>query len=397
MNIKQHFYHAPGFPAEPDLHALSKHSIVEARNKEERLQDFYADPYKDGTEQWYLALKTYEYLRAYKKELQKRKNKFQEGILHEQNICFLFKALFYTGVLPRRVTYEIVDGEKKDIPEHLQPIENLFCVIHFHDIDEDFADSSPEDMIKYLSYVVTHDMTLDNQHKRMYLDRIEAFPDMMRAMTFGRKTRDENRRIITVPTHNGDPQIYFDAIETNWATAIVKPGDRLRGIVDRYGPVPNIFTLEQQKKYLAETRDLFYYRQIVENMQIRYPELKEAFAIINARMNVAYRALDMLVSFHPDNKESLERKTGRPETARLDIKNFLPVALKIQDYVDDDADDMTDLLINLEYVSARRPTLQGITGQLRDQLAEFMPHLEQQPSLHSMFIPEKAVLSPAFR
>lgn len=395
MNIKQ-LFDTPALAEDPNLQALSAHSIVEARDKKNRIIEFYEDPYEDQSERWLLAYHTYTYIESYKKEGNKRKNKFQENILHEQNITLFFKALLKSGALPKKITYQILNGVREALPLSQQSIELLFCVINIHDADEDFFDSSPEEMQDYLTLMITRDRNLSISEMKYYLDMIDELPKMMRAITFTRKTRDKNKNPIKVETHEGDPQLYVDAMEQFWATILTKAGDRKRGVVDRYGPVPNIFSLQRQSDYLDETQDLFYFRQTLENMQMRYPQLHEAFSIINARLNVAYRATRAIIRFHPDNTES-KRKTSNPLSARLDIRPFLRTATKIEPYLDDDANDLKDLLINLEHVSLRRPTLRGITGQLRMQLTEFMPELSDTPPLHgAVVMPDKVVYAPQF-
>jgi hypothetical protein len=219
-----------------------------------------------------------------------------------------------------------------------------------------------------------------------YMLEVDFLPELQRAITFGRKTFDESGNPIKIPTHNGDPQNYFDALQKNWATMFLKAVDATYGIVDRYAAAPNVFSLAQQRQYLDEKQDLFYYRRPMENMSKEYPELAEAIDIINARMNIAYRATSMIVSFHPENKS--ERKTGNPATAVLDIRDFLHDAIKISPHLHPDDDDLIMLVRNLEFVSSRRPELSGITGQLRKQIESALPALKKYPPIPGLPLPE---------
>lgn len=375
MNTIAKIFAAGADPYHPDTAKLARQSRAEARAKEKRLRKFFTDPYDDGSERWYLADKLLDYLRAYKKEGSKRKNRFQENILHEFNIALFFKAMLQSDLLPRKVTYQKDRGGNiEQIPQALQSIELLFCTALFHDLDEDFADASPEDLEGVLTYLVSQETGLSDTQKNRYLDMTNVLGPLMEAITFGRSYRF-NKRIKKAPTHDGDPQLYLDHMEELWPAILTKGGDRHWGIVERFGPVPDIFPFDRQLQYMQETEDLFYYRQTLENMAQRYPQLSEAFEVINARMNVAYRSVNIILDFHPNNPYP-ERKTANPATARLDIKWLLPKALKIQPCIEEDADDMKQLLVNLESVAARRPTLRPITRQLRDQLTDFMPDLE---------------------
>lgn len=371
MNLETSFTrHASHYPT--NIEEWKVCALAEVALKKERLHAFYME------RGWASSIHTYQYLSIFKPVSLFRKNGYQPAIIHELDIGLTLKALYEGGYLPERITHSVQGGEYLAIPEKYQPVVNIFNIANIHDVDEDFGDSSPAQMLEALNRSITNGpYSLDQMAE--YISQIDILPDLQRAITFGRKMRDEQGNIIKVATHNDDPQVYFDALQRNWATMLLKAIDRTRGIVDRYCAVPNIFPWERQRDYLAETHDLFYLRRPMENMKKEYPELKEAIGIINARMEIAYRATSAIVSFHPDNPS--QRKTGNPATARLDIRDFLDDAMKIHPYLHPDDDDLKTLLHNLEFVTSRRPELFNITKQLREQLTEAMPELASQPAI----------------
>lgn len=356
--------------------------------KEKRLLDFYTQM------GWETPKLTYRYIRSLKHDSLLRKNEYQPAITHELDIGLTLKALVESGCLPEHVTYCVLDGVRYPVPERYQSVQNIFNDANIHDADEDFPHTSPEQMIEWLNgAIVSGPYNLDQMAR--FQNEVDVLPDMMRALTFGRKAFDGNGRVIKIETHNGDPQVYFDELQKHWETMFLKAVDRTRGIVDRYCAVPSIFQWERQRDYLAETHDLFYLRRPMEDMKKEYPELSEAIDVINARMQIAYRATSAIVSFHPDNPS--ERKTGNPLTARLDIRDFLDDAMKVHGYLHPDDDDLKTLLRNLEFVSSRRPELRAITNQLREQLTVKMPELAEQPPVVGLPLAlNRAVLAPSF-
>ena len=122
------------------LKKLSEASVAEARSKEARLRAFYRDPYGDGSERWWLPEFNLDYLRTFKIEGQKRKNPVVENILHEFDPLLWMRGLFKAGILPPKITFQVVKEAHQELPLAMQPIFRLFNAITIHDLDEDFAE-----------------------------------------------------------------------------------------------------------------------------------------------------------------------------------------------------------------------------------------------------------------
>lgn len=366
-----------------EMEALSQASIQEARGKEVRLREFYKDPFGDGSERWWLAEIYLDYARLFKAETApgrdikatKRKDKVTENILHELNPLLLFKGNLRAGILPRRVTYEIVNDQRRQIPETLQSVEALFRAETIHDLDEDFAGVSTECFRDFV-YAQIFELDLDESHKEFLKSCCDIDCKILERLTFGRKTYAENGKIITVPTFP-NLQACMDAQEEYWPAVGAKPGDRYDGLITRFGEVPDVFTIDQHLRYANDTIQMFMNNQVLERMQKRYPELEMYFDKINKRLKVSLICFHAIIMAHPLNKGNGTSKSD-PATARVDIKDLFDEASEGSEFLDVDALPFERMLNGYNEEEKRYPELKPLVSQIREKILPTIVELKQR-------------------
>ncbi len=352
-------------PLLPSKDDLSRASIIETRSKEARLRAFYL---KQEREQgWVFPNKTLDYLRLYQKEGSKRKDGYTEDCLHQIEPCLWLANMYEAGILPERVTYQVLNDECIDMPPHMQSIEHLFNTIHFHDVDEDFWNASRNTLEKFLR---ESDIG-DNENTITFLG------DASDAITFGHKI---NSIGMKERTHQGDHQIYLDAMENVWCAIAAKGPDRLGGLITRFGILEKIFTYEKQKKYLNATNRLFFHRQTLEDMERRYPELGAYFDIVNNNLSIALRCFSVILEHHPDNPE----REGNPNTARIGLESYLDNAFQGAQFIPIDIAPMQRMLSGYKALASRVPVFESLVTQMDVQLS---PYLKAHPMATPNFMP----------
>lgn len=381
---------ATGEPSEEQMRALSQASKLQAKKTEAELREFYKNPFGNHTARFWLAEFSLDYLRHFKPEGSKRKDRPTESILHELNPARFVKALFLSGKLPAAITYKMEDdnatGEKNsvriELPKSLQSIERLFCAIHIHDLDEDFRDSSSSHFLDYIYRRIDAESRIPPELKQQLKAEAHEDAKSMIALTFGRKTRDGKGQKIRVPTHNNDRQRYSDELEAHWPAIAAKAPDRDDGLRTRYGYSRSYFTIPQDQDYLEETRRLFMYRQALEIMQERYPELSEYFEIMNSRIDIALRCLGVITAHHPTTLNIYPDATIHPETARIDIpKRLLQKATQGLENFDGGCDPfLARMLLGFQLEAQRYPVLRNIVKQMESQLAPYVTHCNPRPT-----------------
>lgn len=351
-------------------------SLLESQEKFERAQSFFCNPYDNRSERWYLAEYCLDYLRRFKTEGHKRKNGITESILHELDPVLFCRGLFKGGVLPGQVTYQIVNGRRFEIEPAFQSIEMLFCAILIHDLEEDFPSASRRDLRNYL-FDRVHQETLEVAKKEQLSTSIRLIGSTLKTQTFGRTKYDKTRHIVTEQTYDGDPQQYYDGLERNWAAIGAKATDRMGGLVTRFENGPGVFPIDRNIAYLQETYDLFGTRQILEKMQERYPELAAYFKVLNARIDIAYRCANALISYHPENPMRTSKKTSCPNTARIELSSTtIQAALPGAEHIPPDVCPFTAMLKGFSTQANLHSQLTPLVQQMRNQLGKSFSHLK---------------------
>lgn len=357
---------------------LANDSLAEANDKISRLKEFYEDPYEDGSERWWLAEFALDYLMQYKTEDHKRKDGFTADIIHELNQLILQKSLIdasnYTpnNIIPRRVTYEIVDGKKQKIPEAQQSAERLFTATTVHDVDEDFYDSSVDEFRAYMTQRIDSEKRIPQAQRQELYDALECDCQSMDTLTFGRKTKDAEGNKVRVTTFNNDRNLYMDAVESLWASVATKATDKLDSLTSRYGLSSNYFTIEQDILHIDETHRLFKQRQILENSAERYPQLANYFHLMTAKLDIADRCLEGITLYHPKKLALNPDAEVHAETAKIDIRRSLDEAILYSEFLDQDSWMIKRMLESFQAEAQEHPTLKSIVDQMVDQYEESM-------------------------
>lgn len=352
---------------------MENDSVAEAHDKISRLKSFYKDPYEDGSERWWMAEFALDYLMQYKTDGDKRKDGYTADIIHELNQLILQKSLVEASnhtddiVIPKRITHEIIDGEKRSIPKAKQSAERLFVATTIHDVDEDFYDSSVEEFHAYMrNRIDTEKRIPEPQRQSMYAE-LEADCEAMNILTFGRKTRDDDGNEVKEKTFDGDRNLYMDAVEATWATVATKATDKLDSLTSRYGLSEDYFTIEQDILHIDETHRLFKQRQILENAAERYPQLSEYFHIMTAKLNVADRCLEGLTLYHPKKLEMNPDPEVNPLTAKIDVRVPLDEAILHSEFLPQDSWMLKRMLEGFQIEATKYPALQGLVDQMIEQ------------------------------
>lgn len=370
--------------------SVAQASVEEARRKINSLKQFYKDPFDDGSERWWLAEFCLDYLQQFKYEGTKRKDGITEDVLHEINQLFLHKSFIHAPknpyyeirVLPREVTFEMVNGKRKAIPAEARSIELLFCGAAIHDIDEDFPDSSPDSLKAYLRGRIMAEPQIPQSQKDKLNKSVDVLAQAMKNLTFGRKTRDSAGNVVKEITFDNDRNLYMDAVESLWISAAVKPPDKLDSLTSRYGHYADYFTIEKDILHLDETYRMFKIRQMLENMKDRYPELSEFFTVVNAKMSVAERCLQAMTLHHPSKLKQQPDPSVRPETAKIDVSRFLEAATRYSQYLEEDCKMLVRMLRSFQAEAQRHPSLQNLVTQMTNQFEPYLKKYEYKSPFH---------------
>ena len=118
-----------GIPLETLLR-LTAESIFEIRDKETRVRDFYEHRFKQNPENWFLMRPAHNYWAQFNTEDIKRKNKVQASGLHEIDPILWCIRLIQAGILPQKITYQVINGKRHNIPPEQQSIQHLFCLLY---------------------------------------------------------------------------------------------------------------------------------------------------------------------------------------------------------------------------------------------------------------------------
>lgn len=362
-----------------DIENIARNSIIEAKQKEERLLQFYNQPFGENSEPWHLAKIYWQYLRNFKTEGTKRKEGATESIIHELDPCLYAKALLESGFLPQALTYEITNGISSELPPEQQSIENFFCAYAIHDMDEENPDYSRKTLIEFGQDNISDISSILKSSQEEVLRRQVSFiADVSDAVTFGRKTRLPNGEVVKEETHNNNFPTCFKAMKELWPAISLKGLDRLGGMVARYSRVPvESMTPKKNMNYLDETRELFMIAQPIERTQDRFPELKDYLTIVNANLRIAYVTLDSIIQYHPNlnEKHFKTRGTREAEELELDINDFVPMAMQAASYTTSDICPMTCLLEGLTAEAERHPKIKPIVNKFEEQITPYLTTL----------------------
>lgn len=368
----------------PKYRQVCAQSLLESRAEKEKLRAFFRDPFGDGSgDRFWNAEFTLDYLEIFKPEGKKRKDSPIENILHELKPARMMMDFCQAKVLPPEVTYEIVDGKRYELPGDQHSIERLFCAIHVHDLDEDYTEVSEEAFLAYMDKRINECDEIPVNIKPFLKSEAREDAQAMKALTFGRKTLDERGNKITENTHDGDRQIYSDALGSRWQAIAAKASDRDDGLRTRYGFAADIFTIAQDEDYMEETRRLFVYRQSMKDAQDRYPELAKYFEIMHARISIALHCLGAITSHHPTKLKMKPDPSVNAETARIDLGRFLPIATQASHAFCGNSDPfLKRMLLGFQMEALRWRELQPIVSKIKEQLTPYTP---QYPSMHNSF------------
>lgn len=369
---------------------IRQDSRQQARNDEAELRAFYKDPFGDGSERWHLAEFALDYLKKFKKPHKRRLDQKTTDISHELDSLMgamaMLKAGALNGGLPRSVTIKYEDGSSEALPLSQQSIEHLFCIIAIHDLDEDFAGASVEGFRRYMRKRIDGIANASEEKKQHLYDMVDYQGECLEAITFGRKVKDKDGDTITIPTHDGDLTTYMNAMRKFWPAIAAKALDRLNGLSTRYSdtpPVnalkPDVFPNEKNMEYYDETTFLYQDGQPVEHMCDQYPQLKEYFLTMNAKLNVVYRPFHLVTSLHPNRPESKKPENIKLKTARVDIGGFLPKATRADRYLKPQHDPLLRAYKGYEQEARNYPQLQPVSDKLTKQFSYIYPDLENEP------------------
>ena len=379
---------------------LERRSYREAKDKNIRLRRFFRDPYEqnrqDPNARWWDAEFALDYLEefkpvAYKKHAGKPVKNRKDGtqpILHELNPQLFLKACFKSRILPSRVNYKIVRGRKIQIPFHDGDISKAFVTVSLHDIDEDFVDGSPNHFKAYRNIKIQKEEQMDGDLKAYYLSAADHEKKLMQAMTFGRRVRLPDGSIQTQRTYNGDINLYIDAFSKFWSTLAAKITDRFTNLTDRYGEIPDYFTIEKDDVYRETTRIMFMQRQLAEKACVTYPELESFFDLLNARLELAYRMFDTFVSYHPSYIKNNKITTRDASTARIDLNSsLLERAFLITPFMEEDEEMFSRMLFGFECEAVRYPQMRNLVMQMERQLLPYLKNHRPEQFLDNVLAP----------
>jgi hypothetical protein len=364
-----------------DIENISAESVIEARDKEARLLNFFDNPFNDNGEPWHLAKIYWSYLRTFKTEGKKRKDKVTESILHELDPALYAATLLQTGYLTDKVTYQIRENAKTLLPPEAKPIENLFCTFPIHDMDEDSPDHSRDTLIEFGNDHISDLPSLTSSQEMLMRARIMRLADISDAITFGRKYTDIHGHVRKQNTHGNNLHVYNRAMQEYWEAIGVKGLDRLGGTITRFSRVPVLkFRPEDHMAYLSETRELFTSGQPLEDMQERYPQLSQYFDIVNMNLRIAIVCMDTMVQNHPnlDRQRYPKRGTIDPAQVSVSIKRHLRKAMVAADQTQADICPMNTLLEGLTAEAGRHQELQPIVDKVEQQMQPYLIHLQSR-------------------
>ena len=293
--------------------------------------------------------------------------------MHEINPNLNLKGLFQANILPPEVTYQIVGGQKFDLPPEQHPIQLIFAEENIHDLDEDFPEVSPELFVEYMGDRILSCGDIPEWKKDTHINMLEPLKAGLVAITLNRKAYDtDGKKVIEIETHQGDPNICFDELEKLWFAAGVKGPDRVSGTNQRFSYIPDQFPIDSQIDYAIDIRRLFMQRQFLETGAHRYPQLKEFFDIVNHQLRVAYVCFDTMLSYHPANPRQPQKGKYRPETAHLEISSFLPIAFKGAEFIDKDALIFDEMLRRMDAEATHYPSLRPLVDQMEEQIRPYL-------------------------
>ena len=350
-------------------------SLVESQEKQAKLRAFYKDPFHNGSKRFYLAEYCLDYLGQFKKTGDKRKDKYTENILHEVRASVHAKHLLDMGLLPKTVTYQMVDGAEIPLKPEEQSIELLFVNLPLHDLKEDKG--VKEDHL--VSTLKERIQEAPKEHQESCRARVKPSCDALELITYHK---------------DNDYNLYIQNLPEAWSAILAKTLDRLDGITTRCGRTADFFSIEQNKAYLKDTLLLFFSGQPVEKAAARYPELKPALNYINAQLSVAVRVFEVITEYHPENpdRHNPYRKSTNPETAPLDIEDRLNEVFM---YHNPEESPILRLLDGVLCEVARHPQLKPIAEKFQEHVERSLKRYghqlpEPQPSLKRE-IPKEAL------
>lgn len=376
------------------LEKLSEISLYEARHKEKIIRDFFKDPHGDGSERWWMAEFALDYLKLFKPEGKTRKDKHTQNILHELNPALAMMDYVRADILPKRVTYQMIDGKRVDIPKEYQSIENIFIEDWLHDTKEDYQLSTDSHFKAYMHNRVKNHPEIPAEEKASLLKRITPVKKARHSITYDykRPTEQLNRnaaksnrpsKVQTEPErnkqgvltgntiiypHRKDHTLYGRNMENHWTAFAYKILDRIEGLVTRYGIVPDYFLVEDDQQYKEETERMYMLGQSNERMMKRYPELAEYLNVTNNLMQIAYRCFAAMTLYHPRAIENSGEQDVHAETADIDVEQWIPLATSggVGERF------IVRMLHGFELEAQRRPSLQNITKKMRKQFSRYM-------------------------
>lgn len=352
-----------------DLAMMAQKSVLEARDKEARLRQFYT--HQEQTKDWVLPTPSLDYSKKFKPEGKLRKNKIKQSILHEIDPALWMARLYQTDIIPEKITYEIIDGQRLEIPEAHQSTEHLQSGISLHDTHEENALSARAHLIYHFRRHAQKPLMMND----LFLENMIQFQaDTTDAITFDYKKFNKNQEVVRYQKFiNNDRQSYTDIMEQIWAAIAVKGPDRMGGMIMRLDQIPNVFSYDKQVDYIDETEELFMLRQTLEKMQGRYPELSDFFGVTNANLSIALRCFKGALKLHSGNP----KKHENPQSLRIDIDTkILDEAFLGAGLIERDVAPMQALLDNYQALAKRKPIYQNYVSQIEKMLT---PYLERHP------------------
>jgi len=354
---------------------LATASVYEARDKEQRLRTFYQD--QEVTKDWIVPTPSLDYLRQFKPEGKTRKNGVKQSILHELDAALWAARLYQAGLIPEKITYEVIDGQRHDIPEEHQSTQYIQSTTTTHDTFEEFAGAARAGLIAHLRQHAPHPQSMSNEFREAM---IQHQGDATDAITFDMKMFDENQNVYRQSKYrNDDRQPYSDVMIQIWSAIGTKGPDRMGGNIMRFDQIPDVFTYDQQLNYLEETEDLFMLRQILEKMQERYPELEDFFSITNANLSIAMRIFKGALKLHSDNP-NYEENVKKDIRIDIDTK-ILDEAFRGAEFIERDIAPMQALLENYQALAERKPIFNKYVGQIETMLKPYLSrHPEKAPN-----------------
>ncbi len=364
--------------------SLGQASIQVARSKEDRIREFFDNPYPNESPPWYLEQILFDYFRKFVQEGMKRKDGYTEESLHVIDPLLFNKILLQIGYLPDKVTKEcrILKStgavRRNEIPTEQQSIRLLFATTIIHDLKEDYPKCNNEHLTNYINERLRTHPNLKEDHVTDLQKMIPALLEGLDAITFGYKDFDGSGNIIKTSTHGDDLQLYLNALQEKWFSIGAKAIDRLGGLVTRFSETESKFTIKDHIEYADQTRKLFMVRQTLENMADRYPEMRDYFEIINANIRIALVTLEAIAFHYPNLPKDFKQKgVSNPNTVEIDIHRFAPIAMKARHYTPSGICPMQRLVGGIQAEANRHPSLQPIVSQVTEQLQPYLNELGQ--------------------